>query len=982
MSYVNPNIDHNLYNSMMPQLPVDLMARVGTYRQQMYDAGVAQFQQKVGSMLNMENNVSSELVKGMVNNYNKEANDVIKQYATLDFSRQDNVNLVDKVYEPLMNDKAFMMDYSATLSKQSQIQKALALRDSSKKEDRDQFNMTNFRRMLNDYEDLGTATTLEELTKATGKTRGAVYTPYEDYKKDILTLVSDKSFFVTEDTSPIGGGYMVSYKGTPYKSMAVLLESMLTDKQLGQMKIEADVRFHDEWKLSGVSKTAYLGVVQDAAIKSTESKIAEHEEQITSLDIKLASFGDDDKKLSPSRLAEKQKAQKDIKKHQSFAKQYSDILSEYTDDREKFKNGEVGEDVVYNSLENIASRAYMSKTINDMAIGLSQFTSTKYSKDETHFANLADQRARATHTLELNKFELEKIKYVENVRQFGLTYALDALKEGFSVDANGNLIKGVGGMDGDGAYVASASEAATTNVLTTVDDINSKVQVLDQENARNVALDNSNVLLRYATEHVNFDGINMSQDEKQSLANALLTIDPSMNMFAVKANINGMGLDPVTKANVLKVVTALTDPKFKSGRGFDNSAKWGDVTGKINSYATSADASDELKNLHMTGKINKIENGLALQTHITMMKSSVKAFNAKQGWDLLKYNPETMKIEYLYNDKPNAEYASGLVFEKFEDFLKTPEGIKGSYQSTPGKGTSNSAIATSIVSSNVNNQIYQAFEGDLYSKDQTMANKSVDKISIYDSDVNDYVNDLARRALKGVGSNQIIIGKNKNKQNSVDKFEDFGHFHNIKLNRTYLEQIAGLTNFDGDTNTNYSGKYSREDVSKIIDFIIQKGITIPTDKEKPKFNTLREATSNGTSVPITSEHGKVKFNIVTNGDRYNVSIKMPENYIQFPKNSKFTYDANTGTLDGTEHVSNTLDVPMYHNDKNPVQVSSFIQQADNIEELNNFVQSPVFKEQVAKDIRSGKIALANNNENSLYLLTSDYIQNLFNISRK
>jgi hypothetical protein len=996
MSYVNPNIDHNLYNSMMPQLPVDLMARVGTYRQQMYDAGVAQFQQKVGSMLNMENNVSSELVKGIVNNYNKEANDVIKQYATLDFSRQDNVNLVDKVYEPLMNDKAFMMDYSATLSKQSQIQKALALRDSSKKEDRDQFNMTNFRRMLNDYEDLGTATTLEELTKATGKARGAVYTPYEDYKKDILTLVSDKSFFVTEDTSPIGGGYMVSYKGTPYKSMAVLLESMLTDKQLGQMKIEADVRFHDEWKLSGVSKTAYLGVVQDAAIKSTESKIAEHEEQITSLDIKLASFADD-KKLSPEKLAEKQKTQAQIKRHQSSSKQYSDRLSNYTDDRVKFKNGEIGEDVVYNSLEHIASTAYMSKTINDMADGLSQFSSTVYSEDKTYFSKLSEERLRSALDLERTKFRYEQSRDLIGDFQWGAQYKLDAMKEGFMLDANGNLVN-MASVDSGGDYVALPEGKATTNVLGDASNINTTLETLNKNNAEQIGSTTANVLVQYAKHYLSNPEIANDDDGSRKTLGAALSrisaVTPNAKLSNVKNNLNLYGFDEKTKKNVLNLINSLTSKStgIDTDRSFTNDDIWSNVLKKINSFASGTGAEKTLHGFYMNGEKAKIHSGLALKLHKEMVTDTVNAFNnANSGVELVRINPKTGKVEGVDSRRviksgAKTDYNEVIVglspeqsIERFEKFLKTQEGIEGSFQSVLGKGVSNDAVATAIVSSTSNNQLYQNYNEPFFTKEQINNNEGTRWISTLSASTTAEINRLTKLALQQVASDQKIMGSNKNPQYSVTKFEDFGHFQNIKFNRAYLERIAGISDFDNGENKAYKGSsgFTKDQIVKMIDFIMQNNVVVNTGKEQQGFNSTKAYLSKGYTIPITSNSGNVKIDLAlvnNNGtSSYEASYKMPEGYIRPDGVTNFSYDLSTGAFTPDKHVPMITIDPVAPN----IDIDDYMNFANKTDNLNDYIKSASFNEILQRDIKLGKIKPATNEKNGVYLLPSSYITETF-----
>jgi hypothetical protein len=142
-SFVPPQVDHNLYKPILPQDNVMQVFSLLDQKQQMYNMGVKQAQYKVSSMLNLENEVTSEPVKGMVTDFNKKANEIVKNYSNLDFSIQENVSLVDNIYDPLLSDKLFLQDYSATKQFNGEMKKALSYRDSDKKDIRDLYSETN-----------------------------------------------------------------------------------------------------------------------------------------------------------------------------------------------------------------------------------------------------------------------------------------------------------------------------------------------------------------------------------------------------------------------------------------------------------------------------------------------------------------------------------------------------------------------------------------------------------------------------------------------------------------------------------------------------------------------------------------------------------------------------------------------------------------------------------------------------------------------
>jgi hypothetical protein len=124
-----PNItDH------IPQLPL-YQPNLGFFQQMlqrrtaMYQQGAAQVRSAYDSVLNApltdEGNIAAR------NEYIKQAQEKLKNISATDLSIPGNVEAANNVFSPFWEDEAMLMDTAMTRQAQSEVQKALAARDSS-----------------------------------------------------------------------------------------------------------------------------------------------------------------------------------------------------------------------------------------------------------------------------------------------------------------------------------------------------------------------------------------------------------------------------------------------------------------------------------------------------------------------------------------------------------------------------------------------------------------------------------------------------------------------------------------------------------------------------------------------------------------------------------------------------------------------------------------------------------------------------------
>lgn len=286
-SYLSPSVDHNLYSPVLPQSPVAEIFQLMGVKQQMYDSNLAQINNQISSMNELNNAVTNEGVQNKVNNFNKDANSLLKQYTNLDFSIRDNVNVIDKLYDPLINDEDFSLDYAATAHYRSELQKGFRLRDSTKKEERDGFNVTNMNYVTGKVNDLKSAKNTKELKFAANQVKDRYYVPYTDVRKNAMDnlLAMVKEGGASVEYSSASNGYIVTQIGRNPQSMSQWIDATMSDRDRQQLRIEATVDI-DNLVASSNKEKVVTDYVQ-SSIDSTDKIISDTRERRSILQTQL-----------------------------------------------------------------------------------------------------------------------------------------------------------------------------------------------------------------------------------------------------------------------------------------------------------------------------------------------------------------------------------------------------------------------------------------------------------------------------------------------------------------------------------------------------------------------------------------------------------------------------------------------------------------------------------------------------------------------
>lgn len=149
-------------------------------KDQMYEQGYAQVKSAYSQVLNAAlTNADNISVRSA---YVKSAEEKLKNLASTDLSLQENVQAAENVFSPFWEDQDLLTDFAKTRQMNSETSKAMALRDSSDKEERERFWQDGL-----NYVDL----TRKELQMAKrgdgslGRVQVRSYVPYVNVEKEM-----------------------------------------------------------------------------------------------------------------------------------------------------------------------------------------------------------------------------------------------------------------------------------------------------------------------------------------------------------------------------------------------------------------------------------------------------------------------------------------------------------------------------------------------------------------------------------------------------------------------------------------------------------------------------------------------------------------------------------------------------------------------------------------------------------------------------
>jgi len=392
-SFVPPQVDHNLYTPILPQDNVQQIFALLDQKQQMYNQGVKVAQNKISSMLGLEKDVTSDPIRNMVTDFNGKANDLIKQYANLDFSLQSNVSLIDNIYNPLLDNKLFLTDYSATKHNNSEIQKALSYRDSTDDKVRNLFNQKNLDLLNIKRQDLAGAQTEKDIKTYSSKLENTSYTPYHDYNAELMGYMKDNKemFEMVRDTTT-EDGYIVSYKNGPqrYESIKSFVESFLSDKSRTQMEIEQSVDFASSLRTSGLSKEQFLTGKITESQDQYEMDVLGRQKEVEQINTLLKSYPTEN-------LTTKQKEQVEALNQQLQTKgalldRSQSILNDFNSFMKRAEEGDIELSRFYDVAENLVVDNGINNKIKELSYGLVGPESLTLKKDDVFWTKITENR--------------------------------------------------------------------------------------------------------------------------------------------------------------------------------------------------------------------------------------------------------------------------------------------------------------------------------------------------------------------------------------------------------------------------------------------------------------------------------------------------------------------------------------------------------------------------------------------------------------
>ena len=405
-SFVPPQVDHNLYTPILPQDNVQQIFSLLDQKQQMYNQGVKVAQNKISSMLGLEKDVTSDPIRNMVTDFNGKANDLIKQYANLDFSLQSNVSLIDNIYNPLLDNKLFLTDYSATKHNNSEIQKALSYRDSTDDKVRNLFNQKNLDLLNIKRQDLAGAQTEKDIKIYSSKLENTSYTPYHDYNAELMGYMKDNKemFEMVRDTTT-EDGYIVSYKNGPqrYESIKSFVESFLSDKSRTQMEIEQSVDFASSLRTSGLSKEQFLTGKITESQDQYEMDVLGRQKEVEQINTLLKSYPTEN-------LTTKQKEQVEALNQQLQTKgalldRSQSILNDFNSFMKRAEEGDIELSRFYDIAENLVVDNGVNNKIKELSYGLVGPESLTLKKDDVFWTRISEDRLerQLQHQIENDK---------------------------------------------------------------------------------------------------------------------------------------------------------------------------------------------------------------------------------------------------------------------------------------------------------------------------------------------------------------------------------------------------------------------------------------------------------------------------------------------------------------------------------------------------------------------------------------------------
>lgn len=856
-SFLPPQVDHNLYTPILPQDNVMQIFSLLDQKQQIYNQGVKTAQNKISSMLSLEKDVTSDPVKNMVTDFNTKANDLIKQYANLDFSLQGNVQLIDNIYNPLLDNQVFLNDYTATKNYKNEVQKAIGYRDSTDEKTRNLFNQKNLDLLDIKRQDLAAAKTEKDIKIYSSRLANTSYTPYYDYNAELMQYMKDNKDLFDMETDVASNGYIVKHKNGPqrYQSIKSFVDNFLSDKARNQIEIEESVNFANAIRNSGVTKEEYLTQTIAQSQKNLEDDLALQQAEVDKTTKLIQSYPS--KNLNKKQQEELSILTQDLQRYNQLSSKTQETLSNFTNFMQKASNGEIELSRFYDVAENLVVSDSVSQKITNLSKALVGPESVTIASDVAYWNRVSENRL--SRQLQ-HQIDDDAIK--NQLAAQGLI--LEAAKEGLVWDPKTqSYISGTNGLI-DGFYGESTAEEGVITP-TTIDSYNSSLEEINntqrdntiestmkiveaQALAKNTPLNNSELLLlrKVITENpLDTSIVNLYK----KYAN-----DQSVRSVLTKS---GIGQTKFLRNNLGSVLSGVVTDAENYVRNTSRDQA-GNNTGNY-------DLLNKALSDHSTkSKMIDIEKTILVDAVKKDVEEFEKEFPEYKGNLTVDQNGKVVVLSedasedidpILYSPYPGYELANKALnllvtkipkntMTKFNEFLKTQKGALGNVgkymQRTIAseQGTFNwLAQNKQLYVNNPENYQLTEEEYDRSNYKTTAGNTWGDS----DSTEKDVLNSIQDQFLQSIGDERFKLG-NKNLMSVGMKVIEKSGTTTVYPTISYLKYIYGLTDAEGkELDIKRTGVMDEASFDQMLTAVSKYGITIKTPGAKNK-NSLNMQT--------------------------------------------------------------------------------------------------------------------------------------------
>ena len=442
---------------------VGLIAQVANQKQNKYDQVLSTIFQKQNQLLDLDLSGGSEEAELKKDNLLKEADNQLNKMASSDLTIPDNINKVENIFSPIVNDKDIMNAASITAFTKEQA----AYFDEWKKEGKGLYDANNEAFFLEQAQKNRKMTLQEVKQKGYKQPTSVEFVDIDKWYRDsVKELLPD----VTSVVSPDGQGRIFYQNGKKLSENDILQMLPTNSKIIAQAEINA------HYALQDVKPTELLSIQQSSLSReqaSIKALVDDSEKQIGYINDQIKDIQnnttDGVKMLAESGLKKEQL----IEELKNKSKQYGEIKTQYEKNYKDY-NSKIDEfNKTYEFKDGIFNKQLSENELSNLK------TSTWLNSKKQQFASAMAYEEKSIK-IEYDQVQIESIKHQYGLEDKYMEYVYDEALEA-SKDVKNPTKNGEFTLDTDGDGVNDAGEDAIANAFgTTNSDENQEVIKLEK----------------------------------------------------------------------------------------------------------------------------------------------------------------------------------------------------------------------------------------------------------------------------------------------------------------------------------------------------------------------------------------------------------------------------------------------------------------------------------------------------------------------